>query len=78
MQLKVKVSEIVTCFAAGFHLRVGHGDRQAVVGAADRGGWRGVVAQGVGNHTCGSWGMGIKGEGESVAGGFWCKYKCSK
>lgn len=50
---KMKASEIFTRFAAAFSLRVGHCDRQAVVRSAGRSGWRGIVAQSIGNHTRG-------------------------
>lgn len=50
---KMKASEIFTRFAAAFSMRVGHCDRQAVVRSAGRSGWRGIVAQSIGNHTRG-------------------------
>lgn len=56
---KWKASEIFTCFATAFSLRVGHSDGQAVVRSAGRSGRRRIVAQSIGNHTSGGWDMEI-------------------
>lgn len=49
-----KLKKSSTCFVVFVSLRVGHRDGEPVVRSAGGSGWRGVLAQSVGNHTCSS------------------------
>lgn len=48
-----RLLRVSTCLAALACLFVGHSDREAVVWSTGRSVWRGVAAQGVGDHSSG-------------------------